>query len=304
MLKSPGEWTENDLLSLIRDGVEEGPDLEYKRCDSLQKHEPQRREISKDVSAMANSAGGTIIYGMVEEKNRPIRLDGGFDPTDITKEWLEHVILGTIMPRLNGVVINLVKLVTHASDRVAYAVSVPQSSTAHQASDKKYYKRFNFEATAMHDYEIRDIMNRLKHPVLVPQFTLIPTTSSVDAKLFNVGIRLKNEGTVRASDFKIAFAIPQEMDEQRRVFGKRSISIHSGVFGDNWVEYSLASRINVIFPSDELNLNELGAILIISINTRRIDLNEDKEPFMFWTTYANDMPPMTGKVFLSELRSA
>ena len=68
MPKSPGEWTEDDLLSLIRDGAEEGPDLEYKRCAALQKHDPQRREISKDVSAMANSASGTIIYGMVERR--------------------------------------------------------------------------------------------------------------------------------------------------------------------------------------------------------------------------------------------
>ena len=68
MPRSPGEWTEDDLLLLIRDSVEEGPDLEYKRCAALKKDDPQRREISKDVSAMANSAGGTIICGMVEKK--------------------------------------------------------------------------------------------------------------------------------------------------------------------------------------------------------------------------------------------
>ena len=98
---------------------------------------------------MANSAGGTIIYGMFEKENLPTGLDIGFDPTDIKKEWLEHVILGTIRPRLNGVVINPVNLVSHAPGKVAYVVFVPQSHTAHQASDKRYYKRFNFEATAM-----------------------------------------------------------------------------------------------------------------------------------------------------------
>jgi predicted HTH transcriptional regulator len=175
MPRSPGEWTEDDLLALIRDGVEEGLDLEYKQCAALQKHDSQRREISKDVSAMANSAGGTIIYGIVEKGHLPIGLDLGFDPTDITKEWLEHVILDTIRSRLNGVIINSVNLVSHAIGRVAYVVYVPQSHTAHQTSDKKYYKRFNFEATAMDDYEVRDILNRLKHPVLLPQFKLHPT---------------------------------------------------------------------------------------------------------------------------------
>ena len=96
MPRSPGEWTEDDLLLLIRDSVEEGPDLEYKRCAALKKDDPQRREISKDVYAMANSAGGTIIYGMVGDGHHPIGLDVGFDPTDITKEWLEHVILAPL----------------------------------------------------------------------------------------------------------------------------------------------------------------------------------------------------------------
>jgi len=302
MSKSPGEWTEDDLLSLKRDSVEEGPDLEYKRCAALQKRDEQRREISKDVSAMANSAGGTIIYGMIEEGHVPKGLDVGFDPTDITKEWLEHVILGTIRPRLNGVVINSISLVSHAPGKVAYVVYVPQSHTAHQASNKKYYKRFNFEATAMDDYEIRDIMNRLRHPALIPQFTL-HRSSSANAAGFSLETKLKNEGTVRASDFKIIVTIPQKMAGQSRGFGQRSIIIPSRIFGEAWYEYSVAKSNSVIFPSDELNLNELGAILLISIHTGNIDLNEAREPFLLWRTHANDRPPMTGKVFLSELRS-
>lgn len=302
MPRSPGEWTEDDLLLLISDSVEEGPDLEYKRCAALKKDDPKRREISKDVSAMANSAGGTIIYGMVEKKNLPTGLDIGFDPTDITKEWLEHVILGTIRPRLNGVVINPVNLASYAPGKVAYVVYVPQSHTAHQASDKRYYKRFNFEATAMDDYEIRDIMNRLKHPVLIPQFTLHRISAGL-ANMFNLEIRLKNEGTVRASDFKIVIAIPDKMANQTRAFGRGSIAIPSGIFGKVWSEYSVATNAKVIFPSDELNLDELGAMLWISIDTKEIDLNEAREPFLFWRIYANDMPPMTGNVFLSELRA-
>jgi len=299
MPKTPGEWTEDDLLALVRDGVEEGLDLEYKRCAALQKHDEQRREISKDVSAMANSAGGTIIYGMFEKENLPTGLDIGFDPTDIKKEWLEHVILGTIRPRLNGIVINPVNLVSHAPGKVAYVVYVPQSHTAHQASDKRYYKRFNFEATAMDDYEIRDIMNRLKHPVLLPQFKLRPTVKGDAAKTFTLEIRLINEGTVRVTDFKFIFEIPQKICGATRVFGIRTTTRSSRIFGETWTEHSLATSTRVIFPSDELNLNELGAVAFISLDSPY----EAGEPFLFWRIYANDRPPMTGKVFLSELQA-
>jgi hypothetical protein len=39
-------------------------------------------------------------------------------------------------------------------------LAIPPSNTAHQALDKKYYRRFNFAAEPMHDYEIRDVMKR------------------------------------------------------------------------------------------------------------------------------------------------
>lgn len=91
------------------------------------------------------------------------------------------------------------------------------------------------------------------------------------------------------------------MADQTRAFGRRSIAITSGIFGKVWSEYSVATSAKVIFPSDELNHDELGAMLWISIDTKQIDLNEAREPFLFWRIYANDMPSMTGKVFLNEL---
>ena len=49
--------------------------------------------------------------------------------------------------------------------KVAYVVSIPQSIRApHQASDKKFYKRFNFESVPMEEYEIRDLARRSSAP--------------------------------------------------------------------------------------------------------------------------------------------
>ena len=70
-MKSPADWTESDVISLINLGEEEGSALEFKRAESLDPSEKNKTEISKDVSAFANSAGGTIVYGIAESKSKP-----------------------------------------------------------------------------------------------------------------------------------------------------------------------------------------------------------------------------------------
>ncbi len=72
-MKAAQDWTaEDDLLGLIRDGVQESIELDYKRCDSLDRRDSRKKtELSKDVSAFANSAGGTLVYGMKEDGHLP-----------------------------------------------------------------------------------------------------------------------------------------------------------------------------------------------------------------------------------------
>jgi hypothetical protein len=49
-----------------------------------------------------------------------------------------------------------------------YAVSIPAATSRapHQAADKRYYKRYNFQSVPMEDYEIRDILRRASTPDL------------------------------------------------------------------------------------------------------------------------------------------
>ena len=81
------------------------------------------------------------------------------------KEWLDQVINSRISPKIDGIRINPIPLKTTNLGQCAYVVWIPQSNTAHQASDKRYYKRYNFESVAMEDYEIRDAMSRSKYPI-------------------------------------------------------------------------------------------------------------------------------------------
>ncbi len=160
-------WTEQDLLELIQNEVQEDIQLDYKASAALHNTESKKREISKDVSAMANSAGGVLIYGIVEDGHIPKKLDEGFDPNETTKEWLEQIINSRIQRKINGLKIFPIELKTSNPGRFAYVVSVPQSSRApHQAHDKKFYKRYNFESVPMEEYEIRDVSHRIDGPKL------------------------------------------------------------------------------------------------------------------------------------------
>src|SRR6266568_4812764 len=177
-MKNPWEWDENDLLDMVKAGTQESIELDFKESGSLQTTDKKKDDISKDVSAFANSAGGTIVYGMTEDKVTHVAtgLDTGSNPAEITKEWLEQVINSKIHRRIDGVRIRQIELTTTHPGKVAYVVYVPSSTRApHQASDKRFYKRFNFQSVPMEEYEIRDVSRRGETPDLRIEFTLPKT---------------------------------------------------------------------------------------------------------------------------------
>jgi predicted HTH transcriptional regulator len=156
-------WTLEKLNSYISEGVEENLHLDYKASDALSKSDGKKNEIAKDVSAFANSDGGTIIYGVAEFQTGLKHLPEKLDPIDrrtFSKETLEQIINSRISPRIHGVVISPVPVDTSNADLVVYVIEIPKGATAHQASDKRYYRRFNFESVPMDDWEIKDIVNR------------------------------------------------------------------------------------------------------------------------------------------------
>jgi predicted HTH transcriptional regulator len=182
-MKSPRQWKEDDILTLIADKVSESLNLEYKACDALKKdNDSKKQDLSKDVSAFANSDGGVIVYGVKEDTNAhlAIDLDNGFDQNlprkeRISKEWLEQVISSNIHPRIDNLYINEVQIPSKGTGRVLYVVDIPKGSVLapHQANDKRYYKRYNFESKAMEDYEVRDIFHRATTPDLHLDFALV-----------------------------------------------------------------------------------------------------------------------------------
>jgi hypothetical protein len=154
--------TKDDLQRLIDDEIQESLTLDYKESAALAKDSRSRDELCKDVSAFANSAGGRIIYGIVEKDRKPVRVDEG---TELPREWVEQVIDSNVQQRIEGLLITPIPVSTRHN---ACVITIPQAlaRAPHQAPDKKYYKRQNFQSVPMEDYEVRDALRRATTPEL------------------------------------------------------------------------------------------------------------------------------------------
>lgn len=210
---SAREWTKARLDGLINPPVEENLSLEYKAAGALDgANESKKVEITKDVSAFANSSGGTLIYGIAEFPKPKWHLPERLDPVDrnaFSKERLEQVIQ-TIQPRISGITIHPVEI-DAANQLFCYVVEIPASHTAHQARDHIYYKRNNFNVLPMEDYEVRDVMNRRTHPEVRAWiwFRKVADPPKPDAVLL---VKVENVSPVMARHAMVKICLPVFMD--------------------------------------------------------------------------------------------
>ena len=156
------EWTLEKIKSYILFGTEESLRLEYKRLDALTNSDKNKSELAKDISAFANSAGGDIIYGVVEKNHKPVEID--VSNSEARKEWIENIINSNVQPKIDNIKIYPIDNTEHGNQ--LFVISVPQSDKAPHMANFKYHKRYNFKSAAMEHYEIEDIRNRKNCPDL------------------------------------------------------------------------------------------------------------------------------------------
>jgi hypothetical protein len=298
------KWTENKLQQYITDGIEETSELDYKAAGSLGRDTHQKIEITKDVSAMAHSAGGTVIYGIREfpkpKKHLPERIDP-IDRTKFSKEWLEQII-NLLQPRIDGIIIHPVTLSSGPND-VAYVVEVPQSTGVHQAFDHKYYKRFNFESVPMEHYEILDVMNRTTIPDASVRFDSKLSMSMGDRKQYIFLPLVKNSGKQIIKDFKLTFTFPTIASSPVSIHRPQpNINISTNKNNDYFIDYQ---STGVLFQTEERNIGEeilwtydVTAALIAEVRKREAEGSEIVIP---WTLYADNMPSKHGALPLRTL---
>ena len=142
MAKQTIDWTVADLEALI--GSEETSNLEFKDGRSLLNEPKKKEEIARDVSAMANAAGGIIVYGLHETNGVATSIAGC--PAEYGKaEWFDQVITNNIEPKVQGVVIKRIDL---PEGKMALVVEIPKamSFAPHQSKPNK-----NLLSSLQHD---------------------------------------------------------------------------------------------------------------------------------------------------------
>ena len=303
------EWTGKRVQRFIDDQIQESLTLEYKAAAALEKVEKKKAEITKDVSAMANSDGGTIIYGLSEGQNH---MPADIDPIDwstISKEWLEQVIDG-IRPRIDRVIIHPVQL-TDSPDKVVYVVQIPRSTTAHQARDKRYYKRRNFKCDPMEDYEIRDVMNRATLPDADVEFSVQKVGGDAKGSRFMLKALVHNQGVQVITHFKLELLFPNlslMYPEWSRLGGGIETEplgeVTVGIQNCNLASYSSEEDYlqvvyrspHVLFPKDRADTKS-GFRLEYTVR------REVSEPplVLHWRLFADNMPFKEGQVPIHDL---
>lgn len=217
-----------DIQQYINDQIEENHRLEYKAAGSLVKTDKARREITKDVSAMANADGGLVIYGVSEHpeyRHLPEKIDP-VDRAQISKEWLEHNI-NNIQPPIRGVEVYPIPVSIDDPNLAIYVVEIPQSDTAHQATDCKYYYRFNFEAEPMTDTQVRDVMGRSKHPKIELSFQFRTSRISLFTR-HNLLITAHNCGRIYAQHVSCIVHLPMSLSTREIEPFDRDLTIIDG----------------------------------------------------------------------------
>lgn len=277
------------LNSLITSKIEEDFSLEYKAAAGLDRSDEKKRAITKAVSAMANSSGGTIIYGMAAyqdhaRRHRPEKVDP-VSRSQFSKEWLEHVI-SNIKPRIELLKIFPVEIPTNP-DHVVYVVEIPQSTTAHQASDFRYYHRYNFESQPMHDYQIRDVMNRRRFPTLSVSASIQFDSSGFKGTLH---FEIRNTSDVLARHFAAYVHVPAPLKLAGKVIVFKQPGILDELDDGSAVKLTFSNNGGApLFPKSVCCTN-------FACNIGTIDPEPEKTiSDIRYTVYADAMPFIEGR---------
>lgn len=139
--------TLEDINQFIDARIEEGLTLEYKRQVSSNK------EIAKDISAFANTDGGTIVYGVLDRDKTPTSIV--WVTSTGVEEQIQNVVATAIHPIVEDIKILRLPNPQNNSEAI-YVIKVPKSLEAPHMANNRYYRRHGSESVPMEDIEVKN----------------------------------------------------------------------------------------------------------------------------------------------------
>jgi hypothetical protein len=293
------DFTEQDVQTLISSGSEESINLEFKSAESLDQNDKKKAEIAKDVSAFANSAGGFIIYGIREENHKASSISP-IDGTTFTKEWLEQVIQTRIQRKIDGLSITPIRINNDIKTSL-YLVKIPESSLApHMTSDKKFYKRYNFESVQMEEYEIRNLYNRKEKTNLIIDNIVtsknfeFEKSAEGEMAFLNLSFQVENIGKAVEKDYKLLIKLNFSNYSFHWDVLRNDKNFNHSVLEDNRRMVSFFG-VSPIFPGETLTIGNVKFGLLNSEMEETVKSGEFRMTLLF----TNGQDEMTVK--LSEI---
>lgn len=125
--RHPDDLTEDDLQRAVDSQIPEGVDLDWKK-DFYQGTDAGKKELAKDMCAMANTAGGMVVIGVDDGKQDHAHALAPSEPAPGRgEEWIRSVLANWIQPVVPHVNVRSVKSSTEAG-KVYWLLTVPPST--------------------------------------------------------------------------------------------------------------------------------------------------------------------------------
>lgn len=303
------EWNQKRVEALFN-SVEESQHLYFKAGAFLRKD--CQDSLTKQVVGFANSDGGTLIIGVEEGKGDLKHFATGFSGVngrEWSKERLEAIIDSNISPRITNIKIYPIRIDGEISNSV-YVIDIPKSDTCHQASDNIYYYRTNFSTQPMKDFQIRDVMNRMRSSLLSLRIVvnkgrqiafLIANTGGNAVKNWTAEIIICREAINMDSNFMLNNSVKVIRAIEHGDFGEIKSNDIIKIEGRECYVFNI-SRLNsgsseIILPRTALEVFKIGVKYLYLHKLAvywQIDSDDGKRTYGFISENANEIYEFNG----------
>jgi hypothetical protein len=165
LLQEIDSLTEADMEVLMSRGLREGPQLEYKET-LLPLSDNKKFELLKDISSMANSDGGVIVFGVKQDQTgAPTSLPGvEIENVDELHNRLDQILNDNLDERLPGL---RHRAIPRSDGKHFYVIQVPVSYLAPHmitmpSTKPRFYSRVNTVNAPMNAQQIKDASLRIE----------------------------------------------------------------------------------------------------------------------------------------------
>jgi len=285
--------TLNDIQALIDSAMRESEVLEYKTATTVFS-DNDKREVAKDVSAMANSLGGVIIYG-VSANPTDKTLPQAIEPIEKKNiETLDRVLNAQVRPPIHGL---RRKLIPADQPQILVIDIPPSEDPPHQTLyEKRYYRRSGAECLAMeHDLVALKFGRKLGAVLdLVFQPLVAPTTFSEEPPRSNeahLRLLISNAGRRVGRHVRLLLRFPPS--QTVGIIDKKGTLENIDTLYPGQQARQFTNDTGVFHPGMNTSVVELGLKFAKSFVEERAD-----EPFLQWVMFADEMGPRQGEASL------